>query len=145
MRTSATKVNVREQLEYKIKLLNGAVWEYRANNERVKEWVHQFASADDIEHDEQIQALYLLSHFLYFGQIELRSLLKSLYRDLVRSPEIHDIRRRNNDTFDKYIVETEYQHRLSKMRFFLLEILPRVVHTCFTILDRRIDCPRVYS
>lgn len=117
MTDSTDKVAIREGLEDKIRLLNRATWESRVNNAIVKEWVYQFEEAIEIENDEQIQALFLLSHFLYFGQSELRYLLKSLYRDLIRSPTIHSIRRENSDTMDYNMINHEYQRRLAKMRF----------------------------
>ena len=120
MNDPTTNSTERERLEDKVKLLNEAVWEHRVNNELVKEWTAQFNEATEIEDDEQIQVLFLLSHFLYFGQRELRYLLKSLYRDLIRSPTIHEIRRLNDDSLDYDMIETEYECRLSKMRFLAI-------------------------
>lgn len=117
MNALSEKDEIREPLEDKIKLLNEAIWEHRVNNELVNDWITQFQEAPDVENDEQIQALFLLSHFLYFGQGELRGLLKSMYRDLVRSPAIHDIRRANGDTLDRAFIQKEYKRRLYKMRF----------------------------
>lgn len=111
------KVALQEKLEGKIKFLNDATWENRINGGLVSEWITQFDEADDVEDDEQIHALFLLSHFLYFGQSELRSLLKSLYRDMIRSPILHEIRRDNSDTVDIDLIKAEYKVRRRKTRF----------------------------
>ena len=120
MNDPSIKNRERERLENKIKLLNEAVWEHRVNNNLVTEWIAQFNEQNTIEYDEQIQVLFLLSHFLYFGQSELRNLLKSLYRDLIRTPIIHEIRRLNNDILDYDMIEAEYKCRLSKVRFLAI-------------------------
>ena len=114
------KDTLRESLEDKIKLLNEAIWENRVDDVVVREWMAQFETATEIENDEQMQALFLLSHFLYFGQPELRYLLKSLYRDLIRSPTLQEIRQANCDTLDYNLIEQEYRARLSKMRFLAI-------------------------
>ena len=108
---------VREDLERKIKLLNRIIWEQRVPKVTVEEWVSQFEEGNDLEDAEQVHALFLLSHFLYFGQAELRALLRALYRDLIRSPMLQCIRRDNDDTLDLPKISTEYQRRSARMRF----------------------------
>ena len=70
MTGSPIKSELREQLEGKLRFLNNATWEDRINGKLVREWVGQFGESDTVEDDEQIHALFLLSHFLYFGQLE---------------------------------------------------------------------------
>lgn len=111
------KQELRERLEGKIKFLNDATWENRITAKLVKEWLSQFTAADDVRDDEQIHALFLLSHFLYFGQPEVRALLKALYRDMVRAPILQSIRRANADTTDIAFINSEYEARRKKMRF----------------------------
>ena len=111
------KVALREALEGKIKFLSDFIWENRISGKLVREWINQFEVANDIEDDEQIHALFLLSHFLYFGQSELRSLLKSMYRDMIRSRILHEIRRDYSDTVDIVKIQAEYEVRRQKMRF----------------------------
>ena len=111
------KTMLREKLESKIMVLNVATWEDRIGGDLVSEWIDQFDEATDIQNDEQIHALFLLSNFMYFGQSELRSLLKSLYRDMIRTPILHEIRRDNLDTTKIDQINEEYQIRCRKMRF----------------------------
>lgn len=108
---------LREELESKIKLLNSTTWEGRVTQPLVDDWTGQFDQAEEVENDERIHALFLLSHFLYFGQAELRCLLKSLYRDMIRTPMLHEIRRELESTLDRNVIEREYETRLARMRF----------------------------
>ena len=108
---------IREKLEEKIRVLSRFVWEGRAGGQVVADWVSQFSDDANVEDSEQLHALFLLSHFLYFGQDELRFLLKSLYRDYIRAPMLRAIRRENANTMDLYFVEGEYCSRLERVRF----------------------------
>ena len=107
----------KERLEKKIMLLSQAIWEARLNNEEITRWLEQFQEAEDVQDDEQVHALFLLSHFLYFGQLEIRSLLKHLYRDVIKSPILHEIRRNNSNTMDTDRIHTIYRSHLERVRF----------------------------
>ena len=111
---------LREQLETKIKLLNDTTWEWRATKRVVHDWLNQFQEGMDLNNDEQVHALFLLSNFLYFGQPEIRALLRSLYRDLIRSPVLQQIRRENGDTLDINRICSDFETRLSRIRFLSL-------------------------
>ena len=117
MTESVNQNQLREELEGKIKRLNSTTWESRLTSSLIDEWVSQFDGGGDLASDEQLHALFLLSHFLYFGQLEIRSLLLSLFRDLIRAPMLQDIRRINNDTLDLSKIYSEYEHRQRSMRF----------------------------
>jgi hypothetical protein len=69
-----------DELIKKIKVLNDTVWERRATRPRVDAWLNNFLPSSNPPH-ERIHALYLLSHFLYFGDREMREILKALFRD----------------------------------------------------------------
>ena len=116
MRSPAFR-NRREELEAKIKLLNRTTWERRAPKLVVDGWVAQFEEDRDSKDDEQLHALFLLSNFLYFGLEELRSLLRALYRDFIRSPAVQQIRRANGNTLDLDKINAEYTSQRSRMRF----------------------------
>jgi hypothetical protein len=72
----------------KIKTLNETVWERRATDPTITEWLDNFAPPSVAAPDERAHALFLLSNFMYFGDREIRGLLKALYRDLYRYPII---------------------------------------------------------
>ena len=109
--------DLREQLEDKIRLLSDSIWERRIANSALQEWLAQFGGDVGSDAGEQLHALYLLSHFLYFGQSELRCLLRSLYRDMIRAPIVHEIRRAYGDILDPTVIGQEYEIRRSRMRF----------------------------
>ena len=64
-----------------------------------------------------VHALFLLSNFLYFGNRQIRELLKSLYRDLYRYPIIEGIRRSHYDTLDPKVISDCFQEALGRTLF----------------------------
>lgn len=111
------KTDLVDRLQSKLKQLFETAWEGRINLADVERWVQQFDSHPSIEDDEQLHALFLLTHFIYFGQQEIRELLKSLYRDLYRTPLLHHIRRQNANTTDRVFIEAEFAEARRKTRF----------------------------
>jgi hypothetical protein len=101
----------------KIKTLNEAIWENRANEPAIKEWLDNFSASGASGPDERMHALFLLSNFMFFGDKQIRGLLRALYRDLYRYPIIRGIRRNNGDTLDGKLIERMYREELSKTRF----------------------------
>ena len=97
-----------ERLISKIKTLSNIVWDGRATKEEVDRWLSNFDAGD-----EQRQALYLLSQFMYFSNHEMRELLKSLYRDFIKYPIVENIRRENSDTIDKEFIAKELDKKLT--------------------------------
>jgi hypothetical protein len=106
-----------QDLMAKIKTLNETVWEHRATEPAIREWLDNFETAVPPDPDEQAQALFLLSNFMYFGSRQIRELLKALYRDLYRYPIIEHIRRANGDTLDSRIINPLFNAELSATRF----------------------------
>ena len=79
--------NVDVQLLYdKIKSLNELLWENRAQLPVVNQWLDNFVGHQASVEKERKHALYLLSKFLYFGQVEVRQLLRAMFNDLIRHP-----------------------------------------------------------
>jgi hypothetical protein len=104
---------LREELIDKIGVLYLTAWEeYDINAPNINLWLNNFENDQ-----EKINALYLLSNFIYFGSREMRTLLKSLYRDYYRHPKISEIRRANADTLDSSIIETAFKKSLQNTRF----------------------------
>lgn len=102
---------LQKQLLNKIKVLNETTWENRAGNSQINSWLSNF------KEDEKIQALFLLSRFMYFGSIQMRNLLRSLYRDLFKYRIIERIRRSNNDTRDLNFINSEFKNIERETRF----------------------------
>ncbi len=102
------------ELLRKIKLLSDAVWESKAHEPAVKEWLGNF-SPDPT--DERLHALYVLSNFMYFGSSLMRELMKVVYRDLFKYPIVAQIRRRNADLTDCRFIDAEFQKELASTYF----------------------------
>jgi hypothetical protein len=104
-----------EQILYeKLITLNERLWNGRATRPAIDLWLENFA---DVGGDERLQALYLLSQFIYFADREVRELLRALYRDLYRYPIIEELRRQNGDTTDAQFLDSEFQDELARTRF----------------------------
>ncbi len=96
----------------KIRILNETVWEYKADKKKITKWLANFA-----DEDEQLHALYLVSQFMYFGSLQMRELLKGLYRDLYKYRIIEEIRKKNSDTTDLDFINVSFEKLLRKTRF----------------------------
>lgn len=109
---------LKDSLLKKIKVLTETIWDSRASRTEIDRWLSNFKSDDPIIDEKQkIHALYLLSQFMYFASNEMRVLLHSLYRDLIRYPILEGIRKSNNDTLDIGFIEREFARSLSETRF----------------------------
>lgn len=107
-----------DELKTKLHHLNLYVWERKALWPDIKKWLDNFIKDEfDAEKDEQIQMLYLISQFMYFGSREMRELLKSIYRDKYRYSVIERIRKQNSDTTDEALINSLYSCELNKTRF----------------------------
>jgi hypothetical protein len=102
----------------KIKILSETIWDRRANKTEIELWLENFQSDDKCKQEkERLHALYLLSQFMYFANNEMRVLLRSMYRDLIRYPIIECIRKSNQDTCDITYINEEFAKELHKTRF----------------------------
>lgn len=111
------KLKLTEELELKIVKLSENIWENKVKNPEIKQWLANFRCDDDITKCEQTHALYLLSNFMYFGNKEIRELLKSIYRDKIKNPLMQQIRKKNKNTKDFILVDTQYKEALNSTRF----------------------------
>lgn len=111
------KSQITSELQEKIKRLQETIWEGKASWPVVDKWLKQFTEDQDLENDGQIQALFLLSHFMYFGVPEIRELLRALYRDLICYPMIQKIRAAEGNTKDSTLIKMKLEAEVSAMRF----------------------------
>jgi len=109
--------SLKQSLIAKIKTLNETVWERRATEPAIEDWLNNFARSSSASHDEQLHALFLLSNFMYFGSRQIRELLKAVYRDLYRYPIIQSVRRANGDTLDSFVIDPEFRAQRNATRF----------------------------
>jgi hypothetical protein len=110
--------SLNDHLIRKLKTLNDTVWEQRAPWPKVEQWLSNFAPpvAGD-QYSEHLHALYLLGRFMYFGDLEMRELLRSLFRDIYKYPIVAELRRANADTKDYDLLDALFQQELYCTRF----------------------------
>lgn len=101
----------------KIKVLNERIWEGKATWPNVERWLRNFTGEILSEDEERLYSLHLLSHMMYFGDREMRALLKSVYRDTYKYPIIESIRKANNDTTDEALLRSSFDIELLSTRF----------------------------
>lgn len=101
-----------KELLAKIKVLRSVAWEGLADESTINSWLENFNTPEDRRH-----ALYLLSKFVYFGGIQVRAMLKSLYRDKYKIPLISRIRLDSGNSTDLAYIGTRYFDELKETRF----------------------------
>lgn len=104
-----------EELHDKIKVLNETTWESKVKRPIIDKWLNNFQSDKEKSH-----ALFLLSNFMYFGNIQIKQLLVSLYRDLYKYPIVQEIRLSNGDTTDLSLIENKYNEARKKTKFLAI-------------------------
>lgn len=103
---------LREILENKVIAYYTDIWgDIRDRN--YKKWLDNFTG----DEQEKLHALYLLSKFTYFGNIEIRAMLRYVYRDLYQYPIIKEIRKANKDTTDEKFIKAQFNERRKRTRF----------------------------
>ncbi len=107
-----------DDLLAKIKILNDSIWDRKASEPQINEWLDNFSQpANGTEEERALHALYLLSQFMYFGTRQMRELMRVLFRDLYKYPIIERIRKDNNDTTDLSLIRREFEHALNRTLF----------------------------
>jgi hypothetical protein len=106
------------ELKTKVLILNERLWERRNAWPKVQAWLDNFVGAVATIEEEQLHALYLLTHFLYFGSREVRELLHALYRDQILYPILQDARLQLNGTSDEAALTARLTDEIKKMRVF---------------------------
>lgn len=113
------ELNFEDSLTVKIKKLSENIWENKVDNVDIDKWLDNFTITNfDTDVDKQrLHALYLLSCFMYFGNREIREMLKSVFRDKVKHPLIKSIRKSNGNSNNSQLINSQYVNSLKKVRF----------------------------
>jgi hypothetical protein len=115
------KVNllpIKDKLLEKIYTYYQTIWQDKFKDNIHLEWLDNFDKGDEeLIEKEKLNMLYLLSKFMYFGNVELREMLTSLYRDLFKYPIISEIRKTNADTLDFLFINEKFKLELESTRF----------------------------
>ncbi|OHV22612.1 hypothetical protein EOS93_30930 [Rhizobium sp. RMa-01] len=111
-------VSTKNGLLDRITVLNDRLWEGRINRPLVEEWLKNFdgKTGNDVA-TERLHALYWLSQFLYYGSVEIRVLLKTLFRDLFLVPLIQEIRTSNGGSRDLGVLGPLLTEKIRSTRF----------------------------
>lgn len=113
-RLASRDSNRYDALERKIKILHTSAWrdKWAWDSDQYTKWLSNFK-----EGKERLNAMFLLSKFMYFDNETIRELMIRIYEDLYKRPIIYGIREQNGLTRDKSIIENAFKEALSKTRF----------------------------
>jgi hypothetical protein len=115
-----TELPLWDKLKNKVLIYYQTVWaEKKFNTSHYKNWLNNFVDQDG-ELSQKLNAMYLLSKFMYFGQDEIRELLLAIYRDKFKYSIVEKIRKDNANTLDFPFIESEFQKELENTRFVSL-------------------------
>jgi hypothetical protein len=101
----------------RILVLSEQVWEHKVKKVDIDDWLDNFDGSSGIPEDEKEHALHLLAHFNHFGDVEIRQLLRALYRDHFRYPLLQKIRNENGGSNDPDVIEPAFRRELAVTRF----------------------------
>src|ERR1044072_2154011 len=108
---------LREQLINKLKTLDETIWEGKVKTPSIEAWLDNFIQDSTGATSERIHSLYLLGHFMFFGDRQIRELLKAMFRDLFKYPLIEKIRKSEADTLDLDHINSRFAEELKETRF----------------------------
>lgn len=106
------KIPLSETLEKKVQAYYTDIWK-DIRNSKYQDWLDNF-NGDEAE---RLNALYLLSKFTYFGNIEIRAMLKAVYRDLYKYPIVEQIRSSHDDTTEEEYIKKQFKEQHKRTRF----------------------------
>ena len=110
--------SLHDTLMTKVMVLSDTLWSGAQIKEgKIKTWLKNFKGEKFSEEEEQLYALFILSHFLFFGVPEFRELLRVMYRDLYLYPIIQDIRAKNGNTKKYSDISQLIEDELNASRF----------------------------
>ena len=103
-----------DMLDLKIKVLHKTAWrdKWRWDSDQYSKWLGNFK-----EGEERLNAMFLLSKFMYFGNDAIRELMVRIYEDLYKRPIVYGIRKNNRNTRDPSFIEAEFKRIRSRTRF----------------------------
>jgi hypothetical protein len=104
----------------KIKTLNETLWERKVSRHQVEGWLANFEALAPDYGERRLHALHLASHFMYFGDRQIRELTRVIFRDLYKYPIVEQIRKVNGDTTDAAFIGSEFAKVLNRTRFLAL-------------------------
>lgn len=98
----------------KVIALDREIWHEQLTEETITKWIEQFDGQLDASENEQILALTLLSHFMFFGRLELDVLCRALYHEHLWYPIVSAYRRANHDTLNEAEIDHAVRNELNR-------------------------------
>ncbi len=106
-----------EALQSRIRTLSNEVWDGRVEGPDVDRWLKNFTGEAFPLEQERLHALHLLSNFNFFNVDTVRSMLKSVYRDLFRYELIQRARNAHSGSRDFTSLNRTFLDELAATRF----------------------------
>lgn len=106
--------NRHDLLEHKIKVLHSTAWhdKWQRESDQYSKWLNNFK-----EGEERLNAMFMLSKFMYFSNDVIRELMVRVYEDLYKRPIVYGIRRNHGNTRDSSFIEAEFEKVRNRTRF----------------------------
>ncbi|HBI47846.1 MAG TPA: hypothetical protein DDX93_03905 [Smithella sp.] len=103
---------INKNLEEKITDLNSQIWENKLGVPTIDEWLNNF------KEEEKIMGLHLLANFLYYNEMDIKSLCKTLCSTFYRYAIFEKITASlKKDENDWEIIENIFKEKLKRTRF----------------------------
>lgn len=109
-----TTLPLKDRLVNKIMVYYQTIWAEKRSAANHKLWLANFKK------DEELDCLFLLSKFMFFGTDEIRELLVSIFRDKFKYKFVEQFRKANGDTTDVGRIDTAFKQKLKSTRFVSL-------------------------
>ncbi|MCS5506764.1 hypothetical protein [Curtobacterium flaccumfaciens] len=100
-----------------IQRLSSEAWDSHVNGTDISRWLDNFTGKVDDLAVEHANALHLLAEFNYFGGMEIRELLRCVYRDLYRYPIVQSVRNAQSVRPSAQVMRARIKAELSATRF----------------------------
>jgi len=106
-----------QKTKKKLLALSIYAWNRKIDWPSVEKWLNNFNSSDNLDKCEKLQMLHILSQFMFFGEKEIKELLRCVYRDKYKYNIVKNIRKSNQNTLDKTLIDVAFNRELRHTRF----------------------------
>ena len=103
--------------ERELQILTEHAWDREVTWGEITQWAENFSGSHIAKSDEQMNALYLLTRFMFFSKRLTREMLRAIYRDMLESPLKQKVRRALRDTKNAALIQRLYDQELKTTRF----------------------------
>ena len=95
-------------------ILDQELWHRQITEPTIRRWSAQFSGRVRNEDEEQALALAALSHFMFFGEAELRVLSQALFQEHLWYPLAREFRQAHDNTIDEQKIERAVRKELDE-------------------------------